>query len=111
MSFDASTYVNLVSSFSAAQERLFLQYIGPSDHFDIIIVGSGIGGGVLADDLAERLGDKRILVIEAGSFIYPTHVYNMCRLPNDSLARHFGCDTFFSSAIRMRKTISARSRN
>lgn len=95
MSFDSSTYVNLVSASSAAQERLFLQYIGPRNDFDIIIVGSGVGGGVLADDLAERLGDKRILVIEAGSFIYPTHVYNMCRFPNASLARHYGCDTFF----------------
>lgn len=35
---------------------------------------------MLADDLADRLGrQKRILLLEAGSFIYPTHVYN--RLP------------------------------
>jgi hypothetical protein len=96
MSFKASTYVNLVTEFGAAQERLFLRYIGPRDDFDIIIVGSGIGGGVLADDLADRLGDrKRILVLEAGSFIYPTHVYNICRFPNSSLAKHFGCDTFW----------------
>lgn len=96
MSFDSSTYANLVTAASAAQARLFLQYIGPRDDFDIIIVGSGIGGGVLADDLADRLGaQKRILVLEAGSFIYPTHVYNLCRFPNASLARHFGCDTFW----------------
>jgi len=96
MSFDASQYVNFVSQASKAQERLFLQYLGPRNDFDIIIVGSGVGGGVLADDLAERLGkQKRILVLEAGSFLYPTHVYNMCRFPNASLAKHFGCDTFF----------------
>lgn len=96
MGFNASTYVNFVSESSAAQERLFLQYIGPRDDFDIIIVGSGVGGGVLADDLADRLGDrKRILVLEAGSFIYPTHVYNLCRFSNASLAKHFGCDTFW----------------
>ena len=94
--FNASTYVNFVSQSSAAQERLFLQYIGPLNDFDIIIVGSGVGGGVLADDLADRLGDqRRILLLEAGSFIYPTHVYNLCRFPNASLARHFGCDTFW----------------
>jgi GMC oxidoreductase len=94
--FNASTYVNFVSQSSAAQERLFLQYIGPRNDFDIIIVGSGVGGGVLADDLADRLGDqRRILLLEAGSFIYPTHVYNLCRFPNASLARHFGCDTFW----------------
>ena len=96
--FNASTYVNLVSAPSASQERLFLQYIGPRDDFDIIVVGSGIGGGVLADALAERAGGtKRILLLEAGSFVYPTHVYNMCRFPNSSLARHFGCDTFWQS--------------
>jgi hypothetical protein len=98
MTFKASTYVNFVSEASAAQERLFLRYIGPRNDFDIIIVGSGIGGGVLADDLADRLGDqKRILVLEAGSFIYPTHVYNLCRFPNASLAKHFGCDTFWQA--------------
>jgi hypothetical protein len=73
--FRASTYVNFVSALSAAQERLFLQYIGPRDDFDIIVVGSGVGGGVLADALAEKLGEtKRILLLEAGSFVYPTHV-------------------------------------
>jgi hypothetical protein len=98
MTFRASTYANFVSEAGAAQERLFLRYIGPRNDFDIIIVGSGIGGGVLADDLADRLGhQKRILVLEAGSFIYPTHVYNLCRFPNASLAKHFGCDTFWQS--------------
>ena len=96
--FSASTYVNFVSAASAAQERLFLQYIGPRDDFDIIIVGSGIGGGVLADALADKLGGaKRILLLEAGTYVYPTHVYNICRFPNSSLAKHFGCDTFWQS--------------
>ena len=98
MSFNSSTYVNFVSENSAAQERLFLQYLGYRSDFDIIIIGSGIGGGVLADDLAERVGkQKRILVLEAGSFLYPTHVYNVCRFPNASLAKHFGCGTFWQS--------------
>jgi choline dehydrogenase-like flavoprotein len=90
--------VNFVSEDTAARERLFLEYIGWREDFDIIIVGSGIGGGVLADDLADRLGSqKRILVLEAGSFLYPTHVYNISRIPNSSLARHFGCDTFWQA--------------
>lgn len=96
MTFTPGTYGNFVSEKTAAQERLFLQYIGPKDDFDVVIVGSGIGGGVLADALAERIGrEKRILVLEAGSFIYPTHVYNLCRFPNSTLAKHFGCDTFY----------------
>ena len=83
MVFTRSTYTNLVTEESAAQQRLFLQYLGPRNDFDIVIVGSGMGGGILADDLAERVGgSKRILLLEAGSFIYPTHVYNMCRFSN-----------------------------
>ena len=96
MTFTASTYVNLVSERTAAQERLVLQYMGPSNQFDIIVVGSGIGGGLLADDLADRVGQqKRILVLEAGSFVYPTHVYNLCRFSNSAVAKHFACDTFW----------------
>ncbi|MBD2068242.1 GMC family oxidoreductase N-terminal domain-containing protein [Leptolyngbya sp. FACHB-671] len=98
MVFDSSTYINFVSEETAARERLFLQYMGRRDDFDIIIVGSGIGGGVLADNLTERLGSqKRILVLEAGSFLYPTHVYNFCRFPNFRLAQHYGCDTFWQA--------------
>lgn len=98
MTFDASTYANFVSQATQAGSRLFLQYMGPRDDFDIIIVGSGMGGGILADDLADRLGNSmRILVLEAGSFIYPTHVYNICRFSNASIAKHFGCDTFWQA--------------
>jgi GMC oxidoreductase len=98
MTFTASKYVNFVSAGGAAQERLFRTYDAARDDFDIAIVGSGIGGGVLADDLADRLGTgRRILVIEAGSFIYPTHAYNICRFPNANLAKHFGCDTFWQA--------------
>lgn len=96
MTFSASTYANFVSGTGASQQRLFLEYMSPRNDFDIIIVGSGVGGGVLADDLADRRGnDKRILVVEAGSFLYPTHVYNFCRFSNASVAKHFGCDTFW----------------
>lgn len=98
MTFTADTYANLVTQRCAAQERLFLRYIGPRDDFDIVIVGSGMGGGVLADALADRFGpSKRILVLEAGSFLYPTHVYNLCRFPNFQVAKHFGCDTFWQA--------------
>jgi choline dehydrogenase-like flavoprotein len=93
--FTASTYENLVSEATESQRRLFRQYAGSRNDFDVIIVGSGIGGGILADDIAERLGaSKRILVLEAGSFVYPTHVYNLCRFANSALARHYGCKTF-----------------
>lgn len=96
MTFTSSTYGNFVSTFSPAQERLFPQYLGTRTDFDIIVIGSGIGGGVLADDLADRLGaQKRILVLEAGSYLYPTHVYNICRFPNARVAEHYECGTFW----------------
>lgn len=69
---------------SVAQER------ARSDHraskvYDTVIVGSGFGGGVLADALSD-LG-RDVLVLEAGGLIYPTHVTN---LPGDwpSLPAH-----------------------
>lgn len=96
MPFDAGTYENFVSEPSKAQSRLFPQYLGPRDDFDLIIIGSGIGGGILADDLADRVaGYRRILVLEAGSFLYPTHVYNICRFANADVAAKFGCKTFW----------------
>lgn len=97
MTFDATTYANMVSERSETQRRVFPQYRGARDDFDIVIVGSGVGGGVLADSLADRLGDKRILVIEAGSFLFPTHVYNVCHFPNTDLAHDFACKTFWQA--------------
>lgn len=95
MEFSASTYRNFVTESSAARERLIRTYTSDRADFDVIVVGSGVGGGLLADDLADRRGgDRRILVIEAGSFVYPTHVYNVCRFLNSDVARNFGCDTF-----------------
>jgi GMC oxidoreductase len=97
MNFDAEMYGDgFVTADSETQKRLIRQYNETGTSFDVVIVGSGVGGGVLADDLADRLGKKkcRILVLEAGSFLYPTHVYNICRFPNDRVAQKFGCDTF-----------------
>jgi len=61
-----------------------------------MIIGWGMGGGgVLADDLAEKIGQqKRILVLEAGAYLYLTHIYNIYRFPNSSAAKNFACTTF-----------------
>ncbi len=93
-----NNYANLVVEKPQAHTRLIRDYDGANKDFDFIIIGSGMGGGILADDLADRLGTShRILVLDAGSFIYPTHVYNISRVPNFAVARHFGVDNFQQS--------------
>src|SRR5215471_4836630 len=50
--------------------------------FDVIVIGAGMYGGYIADKLyrrAENIG-LRILVVEAGSFLVPTHMQNLPRL-------------------------------
>jgi len=50
--------------------------------FDVIVIGAGMFGGYIADKLyrsAENIG-LRILVVDAGSFLLPTHVQNLPRL-------------------------------
>ena len=90
-----NNYVNLVTEKTQAHTRLIRDYDGANKDFDFIIIGSGMGGGLLADDLADRLGHThRILVLDMGSFIYPTHVYNINRTPNYSVAKHFNVDNF-----------------
>jgi hypothetical protein len=89
-----NNYANLVSQQSEAHTRLIRDYDGPNPDFDYIVIGSGIGGGTVADDLADRNPGKRILVLDAGSFVYPTHVYNISRFPNADVAAHFGVDNF-----------------
>lgn len=96
MTFHAQTYEGLISQFSESQSRFFPQYAGQRSDFDFIVIGSGMGGGLLADDLADRLGQhKRILVIEAGSYLFPTHVFNVCRFPNADVASRYKVKTFY----------------
>jgi hypothetical protein len=95
--FSQTMYENLITEQSETQKRLFAPYSGNNLHFDVVIVGSGMGGGILADDLADRFGpnsNKRILVLEAGSYLFPTHVYNSSRFPNADVARKYAVKTF-----------------
>jgi choline dehydrogenase-like flavoprotein len=52
------------------------------DPFDVVVIGAGMFGGYIADKLyrrGENLG-LRVLVLEAGDFLLPTHVQNLPRL-------------------------------
>jgi choline dehydrogenase-like flavoprotein len=52
------------------------------DPFDVVVIGSGMFGGYIADKLyrhGESIG-QRVLVVDAGSFLLPTHTQNLPRL-------------------------------
>jgi choline dehydrogenase-like flavoprotein len=52
------------------------------DPFDVVVIGAGMFGGYIADKLyrhGEAIG-LRVLVVDAGDFIVPTHVQNLPRL-------------------------------
>ncbi|MBN2011410.1 GMC family oxidoreductase [candidate division KSB1 bacterium] len=59
------------------QQRFFEPNLDENHHYDVIVIGSGIGGGVLADQLSDYGLD--VLVLEAGSYLVPTHVGNLPR--------------------------------
>jgi hypothetical protein len=98
MTFTPGSFANFIAGRDPVYQRVSPSYTGSGTEFDIIIVGSGMGGGVLADALADRFGTaKRILVLEAGTYLYPTHVYNCSRLPNADVAQRFACSTFWQA--------------
>ena len=45
-----NNYANLVSENSQAHTRLIRDYDGVNPDFDTIVIGSGIGGGTVADE-------------------------------------------------------------
>src|SRR5215470_10545226 len=52
------------------------------DPFDVVVIGAGMFGGYIADKIY-RGGEKfglRVLIVEAGTFLLPTHVQNLPRL-------------------------------
>ena len=56
------------------------QFFSPNfdqHEYDVIVVGSGMGGGLLASTLANMGAD--VLLLEAGSYLFPTHVGNLPR--------------------------------
>ena len=79
-----------VREYGQLQRRYFEPPIAPTDQpYDVIVIGSGIGGGILADEVSD-LG-FRVLVLEAGGLLFPTHVANLPRrhrLDRDRMINH-----------------------
>jgi choline dehydrogenase-like flavoprotein len=67
----------LIVENSRVQQLFFAPNLDESQLFDVIVIGSGIGGGIVADQLSD-LG-RSVLVLEAGSYLFPTHVANLPR--------------------------------
>jgi choline dehydrogenase-like flavoprotein len=95
--FSVVTYPGLISERTQTQSRLIPEPDDATTDFDVIVVGSGMGGGLLADQLTDAFGqagqERRVLVLEAGSYLFPTHVYNVGRFDNGDLARRYDVAT------------------
>ncbi len=59
------------------QRRFFPATANENKRYDVIVIGSGMGGGVLADQLSDLGLD--VLLLEAGGYLFPTHVGNLPR--------------------------------
>jgi choline dehydrogenase-like flavoprotein len=59
------------------QQMFFQPNLDEERIFDAIVIGSGIGGGIVADQLSDMGAD--VLVLEAGSLQFLTHTANLPR--------------------------------
>jgi hypothetical protein len=79
-----------VREYGQLQWHYFEPPVAPTEQpYDVIVIGSGIGGGILADEVSD-LG-FRVLVLEAGGLLFPTHVANLPRrhrIKRDEVIKH-----------------------
>jgi choline dehydrogenase-like flavoprotein len=69
----------LCNTLQEAVDSAGLTVAGNSRGFDVIIIGGGTFGSVIANNLfiRDRTRSRRILVLESGQFVLPEHVQNM----------------------------------
>ena len=71
-------YDNLRTDESAFQQERIRSNLRSDIVYDVVVIGSGFGGGILADSLSDR--GHSVLVLEAGGLTHPSHITN---LPGD----------------------------
>lgn len=71
-------YTNLVSYDNHLTRLILEPMLQERETWDVIVIGSGMGGGTVSDALAEK--GLAVLVIEAGTLTFQSNVYN---LPGD----------------------------
>lgn len=90
-------YTNL-ATYENHLTRLILEpMLQERDVWDVIVIGSGMGGGTVSDALAEK--GLRVLVIEAGTLTFQSNVYN---LPGDKYRWNLKHGVRTSTVVRPR---------
>jgi hypothetical protein len=86
----------LCNTLQEARDSVGQSVGGRTRDFDVIIIGGGTFGSVVAEHLfiADTTRSRRILVLEAGPFVLPEHVQNMPFMGPDFEAtkHHYGKD-------------------
>jgi hypothetical protein len=59
--------------------------------YDVLIVGTGAGGGAVLWRLMDQIGDsgKRIGIIERGGLLLPTHAQNIATMNGERIVKYF----------------------
>ncbi len=89
--------VDRLSTVDSSYERITPVVRGSeAELYDVIVIGSGMGGGFLADELSDR--SVRTLVLEAGGVAFPMHSSNVTG-HWDGMAQRDQLGTFVNATI------------